>query len=268
MTLSETSIENQTPGMVLSQEELIYVIGLLKGESIPGLDLQSFIDLNQEEKELVLMITERALRARGLAAMDEEGQLLLNRQMLDLVTTCLMAEKGILCQFLPKGEGPGEGFNVFGNQGQWVAKWMVQPGLYSVITLPNEEQLLETVLAATSCQTLPGGSFTPLAFSEAVLAEGRRLAAENGVEPAARLWVDNGGDPQAAAAVAGLLHRVPDVAVIHLFNRKGEQAEVKSMTIILDQACSVLLQHQNNIFEVAPFTTDDMTTMIKEWLAE
>lgn len=266
MTINETTNENQTPGMVLSQEELIYVIGLLKGESIPGLDLQSFIDLEQDEKELVLMITERALRARGLAAMDEEGQLLLNRQMLDLVTTCLIAEKGILCQFLPKGEGPGEAFNVFGNQGQWVAKWMVQPGLYSVVTLPNQDQLLEAVTAATSCQNLKSGAFTPLTLSETVLVEGRRLAAEQKTAEAARLWVENGGDPQGAAEVAGLLSRVPDVAVIHLFTRKGEQAEVKSMTIIQDSQCSVLLQHLQDVFELSPFSTEDLTTLLREWM--
>ena len=96
----------------LSHEELILLLHFIKADGIPGLDPDPIGDLNDIEKKRRLIYAERALRARNMARIDEDGKLDLREELLAFAAVCAFPQQSLVVQHFPQ---PGNSSRFFGH---------------------------------------------------------------------------------------------------------------------------------------------------------
>ena len=79
--------------LLLSREELLLLLDLLQANTIPGLEVDPFGELNDAQRQLAIVWAGRALRARELAQLNEAGELMVHDDLLTAVGTCAYADK-------------------------------------------------------------------------------------------------------------------------------------------------------------------------------
>src|SRR5688500_1305998 len=107
-TLEISLMNSNTPlTITLSQEELLAVLDVLQARTIPGLNAPQFARLNDREKQLVPTTARRALQARGLATVREDGVLLVHRALLTAVGVCAYSQSAAaIYHWNPSSENP------------------------------------------------------------------------------------------------------------------------------------------------------------------
>jgi len=96
--------------VTLSLEELLVVLNTLEATSIPGLVADEWTRLSPAEQDLALSVARRALEARGLAATDPSGAVLVHRTLLKAVGVCAYPQRTLLIEHWAAG---GQPENVF-----------------------------------------------------------------------------------------------------------------------------------------------------------
>src|SRR5512145_1990409 len=78
--------------ILLSREELLFVLNLLQAGFIPGLDDDPLGELTAEQQAFALTVAGRALRARELAQQHPDGQWVVHNNLLLAVGGCAYAQ--------------------------------------------------------------------------------------------------------------------------------------------------------------------------------
>jgi hypothetical protein len=228
------------PYTLLSQEELQLLLGLLQAEALPGLDRDSFAGMSPEQKSFALLVAERALRARELAVLDRnDGRLLVNRDLLDLLAACCAPERMILTQQIAAGAQAGQLFNAYAGGQLAIAHLLPQEGLHLFLRMPDWTTLRQEVLNVCECQSLPGAPPGAMTLAAEVMRAGRDLAAGGKPDEAARLWSGVGADPAVAERLAGILAAPHRLVLFSLARRQpGKSPEVTELTLLRDDRYS------------------------------
>jgi hypothetical protein len=96
MNFLRGSMPTQNPEISLSQEELIYLLILLKTPTIPGLERQPMGVLEPEQVSLLMASAERSLMARGFIHPKADKTVGVDQIVLALVGTCAVPELSVL----------------------------------------------------------------------------------------------------------------------------------------------------------------------------
>src|SRR4051812_13905336 len=83
----------ETVTITVSPEELLVILNTLETQAIPGLVADTWIGLTPEQQDLTLSVAARALEARGLAQVDDAGQLRVHRGLLTAVGVCAYPDR-------------------------------------------------------------------------------------------------------------------------------------------------------------------------------
>lgn len=100
---------------VLSREEVLSILAVLKLKPIPNLGKEPIPALTPELRAYGLIVAERSLRARGLAGLDSEGRVRFPNQLLNAVGTCALAERSIFVTQMDSPTNQARQFTVHQN---------------------------------------------------------------------------------------------------------------------------------------------------------
>jgi len=218
--------------VLLSREELLLVLDLLRADEISGLDADPLGALDDEQRQLAVIWASRALRARQLAQLNEAGELMVHDALLTAVGTCAYAEKAISAFHWRAGEEtPSRYFGHIRGE-DVVAHTRPEDVLHLFTLLPSPEELLSQLLDFCAYEDTPSAAFEMRVTNE-IFVQARGLAGEGKADQARQLLIDNGAGRETAVAFIATLTQSPRVSILQTLERDGDNAVQKSdFTII------------------------------------
>ncbi len=214
--------------VLLSREELLLVLDLLRAATIPGLDADPLGELDEAQRQLALIWAGRALRARGLAQVGEDGALEVHSALLTAVGVCAYANDAVFGFHWPAGgEAP---VRYFGHiRGDDIAVHTRPEDVLHLFTLlPSKEKLLAQVLAFCEFEDVPEPRAFEMTVTNDVFVQAREMANDGDADGAAALLTGQGADGETAVAFTATLVNSPRITILQILKQDGDDAVQKS----------------------------------------
>jgi len=201
---------------LLSREELQLILNLLDSDWIPGFEFNSLGELSDEEQALGLLYAERALRARELAVLREDGKLLVNNDLLKNVGICAYAQKAIIVTYF-ENEFPNR-FIAFEREGQIVVQKIPEPGLHYFARIPDSKSLWQQLFGFCQFNDIANNQTkqTDLIIPAEIISKTRDLASSGQSQPAIEYLTNVGVTDQASQEIVGILSGPHKVAIFEV----------------------------------------------------
>lgn len=209
-------------GFALSQEEVLVVLGYLKGTGILGFDKEAFKDLTKREIQLVMEATERSLISRGfIQAMGDK--LVLNDNVQAVVGVCQFPEVSwaVLNQ---KMSPPTEQYYFHAVKQSFILHGIPMSGIHQFLSLPGREAGLRSVLSILQMKdTLIDDQCVSGQISRNSMEEAQQAASQKDSQKVENILIAAGLTPKTATALAqSLIERTSYTSLVRI-----EQSSVK-----------------------------------------
>lgn len=256
--------------ILLSREELIFVLDLLQADSIPGLDADPLGDLTAQQRAMSMVWAGRALRARGLGQLNEDGELVLHRALLTAVGVCAYSSQAVFIFHWP--EAGAEPSRYFGHiRGDDIASH-TRPAdiLHQFNLLPDREHLLTRIF--DFCNYEDGTETVELSMtvSNTNFVRARELSSEGQTEEAADLLIGSGAPMETAVAFVTTLADSPRVSIMQILKQEGEDTVQKSDFTLVQNGdytwLVALAQEDEAALLVKTTLKDELETLLAELL--
>jgi len=207
--------------ILVSREELLFVLKALGADFIPGLEAAALAELPAEQQTLALAVAERALRARdlvrGLAGRDAE----IHTALLTMVGVCAYAHHVVFAYHWPaNASAPRQYFgHIRGDD--IVAHTRPNDGLHLFSLLPDKSYLSDQILAFCQWADAPATAAVELAVSSATFATARELAGAGQLEPARQTLTGSGVAAAAASALVDTLASLARISILQTVKQPG-----------------------------------------------
>jgi hypothetical protein len=256
--------------ILLSREELLFVLNELQADFLPGLDPDPLDDLPAEQRAVTLTVAERALQARELVRRYASGELVLHNALLTAVGVCAYAFNAILVYHWPAQSNTP--IRYFGHtRGDDVAAHSrPDESLHLFSLLPSKEQLLDQILAVCEYEEIPPAEPFEFTMSGDVLGQARALAADGDASQATELLVKAGINPAAANALAKTLAHTPKATILQTISQPGDgTVQKRDFTLLQNSgpAWLAVASPGNEAAELRVKTTnkDELVKLLSEW---
>jgi hypothetical protein len=241
--------------VLLSREELIFILDLLQVDSIPGLDADPLGDLTAQQRAMSMVWAGRALRARGLGQLNEAGEMVLHRALLTAVGVCAYSSQAIFIFHWP--EAGAEPSRYFGHiRGDDIASH-TRPAdiLHQFSLLPSPAHLLAQVFDFCSYEDGYESAELAMTVSNADFVRARELTSEGQIEAATKLLSSDTIPTETASAFTATLADSPRVSIFQTLKQTGEDTVQKSDF--------TLVQNGEYTWFVAAAQEDDTMLLVK-----
>lgn len=141
------------PILTLSQEELYFLLVLLKARRIPGMEGIFEPDASERERTNLLDAARRALVARGLVTLKVDGRATMDEFTLAILGTCVRSLYSVMMENTALDRSSGVFWH--GIRGMIVEHTIPQQGIHRFMALPADCNLLPRMLEAAEVK--PGG---------------------------------------------------------------------------------------------------------------
>ena len=241
--------------VLLSREELIFVLDLLQADSIPGLDADPLGDLNAQQRAMAMVWAERALRARELGQLNEAGELILHQALLTAVGVCAYSNNAIFIFHWP--EAGAEPRRFFGHiRGQDIASHTRPVDvLHQFTLLPSREHLTAQVFDFCGYEDGSEPAALTMRVSNANFVRARELASAGQTQAAAELLTSDTAPAETATAFTNTLADSPRLSILQTLKQAGEDTVQKSDF--------TLVQNDKYAWFVAPAQEDEAVLVVK-----
>jgi hypothetical protein len=242
--------------VVLSRDELLLILSLLRAQYIPGLDVEPLGERTPEQEDLAFVVAARGLRARDLARVRvEEGRLTVHAGLLAAVSACAYSDNAAFVYRWPsRAEAPQR---LFGHvrDGFYVIHAPVEDVLHRFTMLASKEHLVDHILAA--CRLPDALASTPgeLQVPGGVFAQVRQLAEQGDVAQAGALLATDSSTADLAGALLATLAGQPEITIFQTLR----QVDVGSVV----KRDFTLVQDANALWLVAATAADADTLLVK-----
>ena len=223
----------QPVNLLLSREELLFILNLLQAQFIPGLDPDPLGELTPEQRPLALTVAGRALRARELAQVQTDGEWVLHNNLLAAIGSCAYAQSVISVFHWPPngGDTPTRYFgHIRGDD--IVAHTRPEDVLHRFALLPSQEQLMAEILTLCNYENGVAATTLELTVPSAVFAEVRELAGGDTAK-AVELLVSHGATSETAKAFVDTLAGSPSVSILQTLKQQEDGAVQKQDLTLL-----------------------------------
>ena len=112
---------DQPMNVLLSRDELLLMLQLLRAPTLAGLDANPAGDWNAEQQRVALTVAERALRARDLAHLRPGGELAVHTALLAAVGVCAYPQATLFVYHWPANAEAATRYFAHQRQGELVA---------------------------------------------------------------------------------------------------------------------------------------------------
>lgn len=261
----------QPINILLSRDELLYVLNSLKATFILGLDSDPAGDRNDEQQALAMTIASRALRARGLAQLVENGQLTIHNALLAAVGVCSYPQQTLSVYHWPSQQTYTTRYFAHLRGNEIITHTRPEDVLHLLARLPSKRFLVEQVVRLCQCNDVQPAQ--PLAWQITAQQFGAaRQLAEQGktAEAVALLDQSNDSGSPLQPLVDSLAH-TPHVSVVQALKRQSSgMVEKKECTVIQNSAHPWLIQpipDQTGTLLVKATTKAEIQSLLAGWLA-
>lgn len=232
-------------GVVLSREELLYLLYLLKTNYVLGLDPDPIGELDKEQIKLGLIFSERSLRARGLAAIDDKGDLQVDSSLLAMVETCAFWDLSVALHcFQPEGLRRKLFFHR--RMGLTVKHSLPGPQLHRFSFLVDDKQLVNEILKSCDIFSPHDKNFPEIRMESSLLGKVKEMAIKDRTK-AAELLIDTGSPAIAAHEISSILSDVYSMSVLHwVYQDKGSEPVKKEMTILSGKTSTWVMKNDGD----------------------
>lgn len=211
------------PILTLSQEELYFLLVLLKSRGIPGMEGIFEPDASEQERTHLLDAARRALVARGLVTLQVDGRAKMDEFTLAVIGTCVRPLYSILMENTALDRSSGIFWHAI--QNLLVEHTLPQQGIHRFCALPADTDLVRRMERAAEVK--PRKEAVPLKESvvmQDAFDQARKASRDEGNEKACRAALEQGGmsgpaaeelaailaGTEASTTVAFLRHFYPD----------------------------------------------------------
>lgn len=232
--------------LLLSRDELLLVLRSLGVETIPGIDSDPLGNLTPEGMEIALTVAGRALRAREMARLRQDGQLVLHNLLLTAVGICTYATQTAFVYHWPEdGAVPQRYFGHVRGE-DFVSHLRPADVLHLFTMLPAKEQMVAQILQF--CAYHEGEEAGNLEMGMGDFGRLRQWVRQGERETAVSHLADQGADRETAAAFVNTLAHSPDISVWQLLRQQPDQT-------VAQYDCT-LVQNKRHGWLVAPAAGD------------
>ncbi|MAT99792.1 MAG: hypothetical protein CL608_21845 [Anaerolineaceae bacterium] len=260
---------NEPINLLLSREELLLTLRLLQVDSIPGLDNDPQGNLTPDGLELALTVASRALRARELARVQDDGSLALHNLLMTAVGICAYATQTVFVyHWQEDGDLPVRYFgHIRGDD--FVAHTRPDDVLHLFTLLPTKDQMVEQVLQLCSWEDKAHKNGT-YSLEVTDFGQVRQWAREGEVDTAVTHLTKHQPNREAATALVNTLSRSPHVSILQMLKQQADQSVAKQdFTLVQDQEHSWLMTSPtgdaNGPLVVETAVKADIVSLINDW---
>lgn len=261
--------ETQSTSFLLSREELILLLDLLEAAPIPGLDSDPLGELNDEQRALALIWAGRALRARGLATVGDDGSLLVNEHLLTAVGICAYWKTSLNVYHWPApGQTPVRFFGYVGN-GQVATHTRPEDVLHCLSVLPSVKALVDEVTAVCQCQSIPDIPTVKYKVARELFVQAREAAESQETKTSLKLLLQGGMPQDTAQTLTAVLAGKPRMSIWQIVNQiENGDARTQDYTLLQqDQtAWLISLSSGKNKLQIQTASTVALQALLNQHL--
>lgn len=193
------------PILTLSQEELYFLLVLLKARRIPGMEGIFDEDASERERTNLLDAARRALVARGLVTLAVDGRATMDDFALAVIGTCVRPLYSVMMENTALDRSSGVFWHAI--QGLIVEHTIPQQGIHRFRALPADTDVARRLLGAAEVKPQEAGAaLEETTVMQDAFDHARKASRDAGDEKAASdALVQSGMARQAAEKLAGIL---------------------------------------------------------------
>jgi hypothetical protein len=217
--------------VVLSCDEVQYILSLLGAETIPGLDPDTAGERSAEMQRVAQTVALRGLRARELAQ-QRGNAVAVHNALLAAVGVCAYPQKTLFAYHWPVGaEAP---IRFFGHSRNHEAVIHTRPeaDLHLFSRLPSPTHLVTQLLVFCECNSTPAPQSGEVQIPKADFAEVRRLAEGGDTAAALDLLLDHRLPSISAQSLVNTLSNQPRVSIVQLLRQRANAVEKEELTLV------------------------------------
>ncbi|MCB0078529.1 MAG: hypothetical protein KDD73_14030 [Anaerolineales bacterium] len=263
---------NQEPiTILLSREEVIFVLNLLQADFIPGLDEDPLGEMTPEQRQLALTWAGRALRARGLAKQYDDGKWVVHKAVLRAVGGCAYSQNAIFFYHWPaEAQAPVRYFgHIRGDD--IVVHARPEDVLHQFTLFSSKDQLIDHVFGAVEYKETPNGTGHEISISNEDFVNVRELAGAGSVDQALELLVKNGTTDEVARPFVETLVNAPRISIMQTLKQNGDQrVEKRDFTLIQNNQHTWLTiapdEGNGTPLHVKSTTQNELQGLLNQWI--
>lgn len=261
---------SSTTTIQLSRDELLLALRLLGASTIPGLDPDPEGPVTTEKEALALRVAGRGLQARGLARIDNMGQLLLHEMLLTAVGTCAFAQNSLFIYHWPVVNEEPNRYFIHNQDENIIIHSRPASILHGFTLIPDASQLLDQIFTLCHYNELPPAHPHEFAISSEIFVQVRQMAQNSQLLSAQELLMDSGQSEDAAIAfVSTLGNEQAQVTVFQSLHSSAGIVHKQDFTLLQDKKYSWLLSSQSANSDqaslaVRTITTEQLETKLSE----
>jgi hypothetical protein len=266
-------MNDSTPSLTLSHEELVLILQLMKWPMILGVGKEPFPGLPQEQVRAMLRTAGHGLQARQLVAVSEEQKIQVERFAVALIAPCVAPDVSVIVSRSLPGELLPQ-VRYFHVAQQAVVEHVVSgPGLHTFAVLSDVAQLRERMLACLDVAAGPAPAALEARLAQETLNQAMAAARDSGEGAAASVLAKQGMPQETAKLLARTLASHQATLAI-MFIRHGSPENNRSTGFGLIEGIEstwflgVINQGQAPVVLLRSISEEDAHTMLAEALAE
>lgn len=256
--------------VVLAREEALVILRLLNVSTIPGLGDEPIPNLTDEQQAIGLIVAERTLRARGLATLNSEGRLLIQRPILEMLGTCAYADQSLHVTQMAAPAGGVMQLITHQRAGAWVLHTRPDEVLHAFQRLGGWTETLARLADLCRWPRESSGADIRLTVDARTLSAARDLAADGQLEQAEQQLIGDNNHPDAVKALVNLLAAPHLVTVVQRVRiESADSLSLQSVTVLHDDHELLVAvepgragSDENGLITIQPTSMDELGRLL------
>jgi hypothetical protein len=261
---------DQPMNVLLSRDELLLMLQLLRAPTLAGLDANPAGDWNAEQQRVALTVAERALRARDLAHLRPGGELAVHTALLAAVGVCAYPQATLFVYHWPANAEAATRYFAHQRQGELVAHTRPADVLHLFTRLPSPAALVTQLFTACGWEEVPTGASQQFTLPAPLFADVRRLAMSGEVAGALDLLRPQRIAIESARPFVMTLAEAPRLSVVQMRKQGNGGVQALDLTLVQNSQRSWLVTNGVNndpdTLAVKTTTRAEVTALFTNWL--
>lgn len=238
--------DDQPINILLSREELLLILQLLRAPSLAGLDTNPAGDWNADQQRVALTVAERALRARELAHLRPGGELAVHTALLAAVGVCAYPQTTLFVYHWPANAAAATRYFAHQRERELVAHTRPADVLHLFTRLPSTTALVAQLFTACGWEDVPTGANQQFTLSAPLFADVRRLAMSSDVAGALALLREERLAVDSVRPFVMTLAEAPRLSVVQMRKQGNGGVQTRDFTLVQNSQRSWLVTNGVN----------------------
>ncbi len=260
---------NTSLSLALSQEELFVGMLHLKVETMPGLDLGIFKELDEHQTSLMMGVAERALLARGFLRPDQRGDLQLEPAIKGLLYACTFPDKSLFVTRTRPEIGPEEYF-FHTYRRMFVMHSIPVTAIHQFIAVEEKNATAKAVLSILNLTTLPKPDWNGGQAELAIFEKARDVAMEKGIDEAIKVLSQTSLNKETTKILAQTLVLPIANTTFAYINHRDNSHPPQGFTILQGKNELWLIEPiedpKDELISIMPVSSEDIIKRVKTLL--